>query len=138
MYIFRRLYFLIFNPSPAKGSLSSLDKKERKIWYLFNGDGIFYLTAFHRGRNLGHCIFTIKDNVLTLGDIFISERYPKYRNSGIGTKMFQLLIDYGRKNNISRIEGDIQPEQSSLWPKLFKFYHSLGCTIDGRDFTYYL
>lgn len=115
-----------------------MDKKDRKIWYCFHGDGIRYLTIYHRGRNLGNCKFLLEEDVLFLGDIFISERFPQYRNSGIGTKMFLLLIDYASEHNISRIEGHMQPEQKYLWPKLLKFYHSLGCTLDGGNFIYYL
>jgi GNAT superfamily N-acetyltransferase len=75
-------------------------------------------------------------NTLELGDIEIFERYPLYRNSGIGTQMFRLLVAYAKEHNISRINGFMKPETKEMWPKLFGFYRSLGCEIQGKQFFY--
>jgi RimJ/RimL family protein N-acetyltransferase len=136
LLLLRRLIFLIFNPKPGKNFQSFVDDKDRKIWFCLHGDCIQYLTVIHKGKILGDCKFFIEDSVLTLGDIFISEQFPEYRNSGIGTTMFRLLVDYARDQKYSRIEGWMQPEHSYLWPKLIGFYQSLGCTIEGNQFYY--
>ena len=80
--------------------------------------------------------FIFQENALELGDIEVFERYPQYRNSGIGTQMFRLLVAYAKEHNISQIDGFMKPETKEMWPKLLGFYRSLGCTIVGSHFFY--
>ena len=80
--------------------------------------------------------FISQKNALELRDIEVFERYPQYRNSGIGTQMFRLLVAYAKEHNIPRIEGFMKPETKEMWPKLSGFYRSLGCTIVGSHFFY--
>lgn len=138
MYAIRKLIRFLLNIKPTKTAQSFLDNKGRKIWYFWDGDPINDLVVYHRGKLIGRMQFICKGDVLELGDIVISKHYQQYRNSGIGTKMFNLLIDFARKNNYFKIEGWMQPESIDEWPKLLKFYHSLGCEINGKYFVYWV
>ena len=80
--------------------------------------------------------FISQENALELGDIEVFERYPQYRNSGIGTQMFRLLVAYAKEHDATMIEGLIKSETQEMWPKLFGFYRSLGCEIEGSHFFY--
>lgn len=78
--------------------------------------------------------FIWRDDILELGDIVVFERYPQYRNSGIGTWMFQNLVEVAREYKISRIVGRMQPDSIDQWPKLRNFYMLQGCEFDGNWF----
>lgn len=136
MYLIRKLFWFLCNPKPTKTAQFFLDNQGRKIWYFWGDDPINALFLRHRGRWIGKMQFIFQENALELGDIEVFERYPQYRNSGIGTQMFRLLVAYAKEHNISRIEGFMKPETKEMWPKLFEFYRSLGCTIVGGHFFY--
>ena len=138
MYFVRKLIRFFLNTKPTKTAHSFLDKKGRKIWYFWDGDPINDFFIYHRGRLAGRMQIIYKGDVLELGDIVIFERYQQYRNSGIGTMMFILLADFAREHNFIKIEGWMQPESIDEWPKLLKFYHSLGCEINGKYFVYWV
>jgi GNAT superfamily N-acetyltransferase len=138
MYLVRKLIQFLLNTKPTKSAQSFLDNKGRKIWYFWDGDPINDFFVYHRGRLTGRMQFFCERDVIELGDIVIFERYQQYRNSGIGTMMFNLLVDFAREYNFIKIEGWIQPESIDKLEKLVKFYRSLGCEINGNWFVYWV
>jgi len=113
------------------------DSKERKIWYEIEVESLSQLYLFYKGDCIGKMLFVLEDDCIELCDIVIFDDFPQFRNSGIGSWMFNKLKEIALTNNYKIITGKIVAENTESWQKLVSFYTDQGCEIEDGWFTYW-
>lgn len=73
----------------------------------------------------------ISDDKIHINDIkpYNGNKRVKYFNKGYGAQLMNALLDYGKKNGISEIHGDLSIVDLDHKDRLHHFYQKFGFTI---------
>ena len=138
MGVIQKLKKKIFNDYSSFGLDYFFDSKERKIWYEIEVESLSQLYLFYKGDCIGKMLFVLEDDYyIELCDIVIFDDYPQFRNSGIGSWMFNKLKEIAINQNLKGIKGKMVPENSEDWQELVKFYKKQGCLVEDGWFEYW-